>query len=261
MNKQYIFLGLAVVLAIIIGAMMFNPKTQSISTKETYNDMFSASSYARNGIVARPNFKADLAPRFDATQARAGAIIGSPPPFSMQGAPVTPVESIAEANTEAAPNFTTLGGAYDSRLPSAGLTTSQVNDILAQKYGRQGVEEMASSSALLPMADMRTSLTKDPSEASTFMYDRYLFAPLGRRHGKVGVDFIRGDLQIAPIRSGWFDVAAPVKSDLAQGYFADFLDIQQSTSLQDAVFERAPGPLQNANPWGDVEQRTINSIV
>lgn len=253
-------IGALALLLVIAGFICSAGAKKKVATRERYNDMFQASNFSRNGMMSRPNFKANLSPRFDATQARAGAITGTPPPFAMQGAPTTPVESLIEGYNSA-PGFATMGGAYDARLPAGGLTTNQVNDIMAQKFGRQGSSEYMEPSSLLPVPDMRKALAKDPSNPSNFMYDRYLFAPLKRKYPNVFVDHIRGDLQIAPIRTGWFDVANPVKTDLAQGYFSDFLDIQQSASLQDIVFQRAPTPEQNLNPWGNLADRTINSLL
>lgn len=88
MDKKY-YGGLALLVAICL-AVYFGTKKSKITTKEPYNDMFQASNFSRNGTMARPSFKANLSPRFDATQARAGAISGTPPPFAMQGSPTTP---------------------------------------------------------------------------------------------------------------------------------------------------------------------------
>lgn len=91
---------------------------------------------------------------------------------------------------------------------------------------------------LLPTPDMRSANTKDPSDPTNFMYDRTLFAPLKRRNHNE-VDHIRGDLDISPIKTGWFDIATIPSVDLAKGYVGYFTDIEQYQDLQDAVFERA----------------------
>lgn len=259
MDTNYIIIGLLVLFLVVFVACQCMKK-QKIASREPYQDMFYASDYSKNNWVSRPTFRADLSPRFDNTPARAGAISGTPPPFAMQGAPVTPVQSLVEGY---APDesYSNLGGAYaDPRLPSGGLSTSQVNNILAQKFGRNGPGEYVEPAALLPVPDMRKGAARDPSDPSTFTYDRYIFAQLKRRYPNVGVDFIRGDVQIAPIKTGWFDTYSPVKTDLAQGYFADYVDIQQSTAIKDAVFERAPTPEEN-NPWGKLAERTVYSLL
>lgn len=260
-SNKYGF-GALLVLAIVsvcIGVAV-SAKKQQVSTRESYADSFTANDYGKNTWVARPSFKADLSPRFDNSGARTGAITGTPPAMSVMGSPITPVSSIIEGY-QTSPTFATMGGTYDNRLPQGGLTTNQVNEIMAQKFGRNGSQDYVMPESLLPTPDMRKSLAKDPSNPSTFMYDRYLFAPLKRRYGKVGVDFVRGDLSVTPIKSGWFDIPAPVKTDLSQGYFQDYLDISQSTSIRDAVFERGPGPVEDASPWGSLAQRTVYSLV
>ena len=258
MDTNYILIGLLIVFIVVF--IFCSCTKKKIATRESYADTTNFTNFAKNTFVARPSFRADLSPRFDNSGARTGAIVGTPPPFAMQGAPTTPVSSIVEGY-EASPTFATMGGAYDTRLPQGGLTSQQVNEIMAQKFGRSGSGDYTLPESLLPVPDMRKSLAKDPSNPSTFMYDRYLFAPLKRRYGKVGVDFVRGDLQISPIQTGWFSIPNPVKTDLMSGYFQDYLDIAQSTSIRDAVFERAPTALQNADPWGNIAQRTTWSLL
>jgi hypothetical protein len=60
---------------------------------------------------------------------------------------------------------------------------------------------------------------------------------------------------------GWFDPNPVAKQDLMQGYFADYLDIQQSTSLRDSIFERKPTPVQEETPYGRLGERTIYSLL
>ena len=93
-------------------------------------------------------------------------------------------------------------------------------------------------SELLPTPDMRQSLTRDPSDPSNFMYDRTVFAPLKKRN-RNEADRIRGDLDIAPIKTGYFDVATVPHVDLVKGYMGFFNDIQETQDIQDIAFQRA----------------------
>jgi hypothetical protein len=98
---------------------------------------------------------------------------------------------------------------------------------------------------LLPKSDIR-SCFKDPQDPSNYMYDRTLFAPLKRRYN-TGVDFVRGDLNIAPYRFGWFDAPANPGTDLNPGFFnLNYPSIEQSISLQDTQVERAHPTLRAA---------------
>jgi len=243
---------------------------KKISTREPYADMFVAKDYAKGNWVSRPTFRADLSPRFDSTRVGGGNIVGEFPGMAVQGAPLTPVESVMTVQT---PSYATMGGpdgaynqsaAYgDPRLPAGGLTTTQVNKILSEKFGRGNAGEATYTDPkqLLPVAEMKKALARDPSDPNTFMYDRYLFAPLKRRYGNVQVDFVRGDLAIPQLRTGWFDTSPVARQDLMAGYFSSYLDLQQSTSLKDAIFERKPGAVEMETPFGKLGQQTIYSLL
>jgi hypothetical protein len=78
------------------------------------------------------------------------------------------------------------------------------------------------------------------------MYDRTIFAPLKTRNHNAP-DRIRGDLDIAPIKTGWFDVAAVPSTDLAKGYFGQYNDIQEFQDIQDVIYSKAQnGTSQNS---------------
>lgn len=262
MTSNNILIGLISAIVIVLGITQV--AKHNIKQKEHYQDLFYAKDYAKDNWVSRPDFKANLSPRFDSTRVGGGNITGDFPGMSVQGAPVTPVESLINVPSTASPNFASMGGvngAYaDPRLPSGGLTTSQVNDILTQKFGRSS-PTYTDTKALLPVPDMKKALAKDPSDPGTFMYDRYLFAPLKRRYPKVNVDFIRGDLAIPQLRMGWFDASPVAVNDLTQGYFSDYLDIQQSTAVKDSIFQRMPSPAQEQTAWGRLGDQTIYSLV
>jgi hypothetical protein len=90
---------------------------------------------------------------------------------------------------------------------------------------------------LLPAPDMRQPLMRDPSDPSNFMYDRTLFAPLKKRNHNEA-DRIRGDLDIEPVKTGWFDVATVPTVDLVKGYFGYYNDISEYQDLQDIAYTR-----------------------
>lgn len=262
-SSQLLTVGLGAL--VIVGLIMACKQTkQNISVREPYQDTFYAKDYSKGNWVSRPNFRADMDPRFDATRVSGGQIVGTFPGMGVQGAPVTPVAGLVSAETESNPNFATMGGidgAYaDARLPSGGLSTSQINEVLAGKFGRNS-PAYTDPKMLLPVPDMKKALARDPSDPGTFMYDRYLFAPLKRRYGQVDVDHIRGDLAIPQLRTGWFDTNPVAAQDLIQGYFQDYLDIAQATALKDSVFERAPTPVDDVNPWGRLSQQTAWSML
>jgi hypothetical protein len=91
---------------------------------------------------------------------------------------------------------------------------------------------------LLPAPDMRQPLARDPSDPSNFMYDRTIFAPLKKRNHNEA-DRIRGDLDIEPVKTGWFDIATVPTVDLVKGYFGYYNDIQEYQDLQDIAYTRA----------------------
>jgi len=90
---------------------------------------------------------------------------------------------------------------------------------------------------ILPVPDMRQPLSRDPSDPSNFMYDRTVFAPLKKRNHNEA-DRIRGDLDIEPVKTGWFDIATVPTVDLVKGYFGYFNDIQEYQDLQDIAYSR-----------------------
>ena len=93
-------------------------------------------------------------------------------------------------------------------------------------------------SEMLPTPDMRQPLVRDPSDPTNFMYDRTLFAPLKSRNRNTP-DRVRGDLDIQPIKTGYFDISTVQSVDLAKGYFGYFNDIQETTDLQDVAYSRS----------------------
>ncbi len=136
------------------------------------------------------------------------------------------------------------------------LTSSQVDEMLA-KVGK-GTPQLQDVKDIMPTPDMRYSANLDPTDPNNFIYERTLFAPLKRRNYG-DVDYFRGDLEIMPEKRGWFDTRSVGDKDVVQGYFSNYTDIQQSTSVKDSIFERTLTPemkrVQNTSPYGINSER------
>jgi len=92
--------------------------------------------------------------------------------------------------------------------------------------------------ATLPKLGIESKF-KDPTDPSNYMYDRTLFAPLKRRNGGVGTDYIRGDVYVAPNKFGWFDVPSNPGTDLNPGFFnLNYPSFEQSVENQDLEVSR-----------------------
>lgn len=132
---------------------------------------------------------------------------------------------------------------YDLMGPDFATMANQNKMKAVAKY-RASIEgdkpntmDYSSPQDLLPTPDMRQPLMRDPSDPVNFMYDRTIFAPLKTRNHNAP-DRIRGDLDIAPIKTGWFDVATNPTTDLAKGYFGLYTDIQEYQDIQDVVYSK-----------------------
>lgn len=112
-------------------------------------------------------------------------------------------------------------------------------------------------SELLPAPDMRQPLMRDPSDPSNFMYDRTLFAPLKKRNHNEA-DRIRGDLDIEPVKTGWFDIATIPTVDLVKGYFGYYNDITQYQDLQDIAYTRARSQATGGDASASTQKMTAH---
>ncbi len=213
-NTCCIILG--TVVAIIALVILY----KKVISKEGYNEVL-LSPQLNDYMVQRPTFKGELSPRFDPYRTGGGYIKSSYPPMNAQGAGVTPLsdnEMIMSGTGSA------ITSAQDSDFASIATEKENIKDY--QKACGSISEDVVSEfkkaqgytdpSQLLPIPDIR-SCVKDPSDPENYMYDRTLFAPLKRRHGNIPVDFIRGDLYIEPIRTGWFDTPSIPSVDLQKG--------------------------------------------
>ncbi len=166
-------------------------------------------------------------------------------------------------NTPPVPQFETLGAMTGDNLLSkrATLTSSQVDQMLRQ-VGK-GKKEKQEAKDIMPTPDMRYAAGLDPTDPNNFIYERTLFAPLKRRYGNQ-VDFIRGDIDVTPEKRGWFDIRSVGSQDVVKGYFSNYNDIQQQTTLRDSYFDRKVSDSQkqmaNTNPFGDIDRLNTATI-
>lgn len=131
------------------------------------------------------------------------------------------------------------------------LTSDQVNTMLA-KVGKN-TPELQDVKDIMPTPDMRYAAGLDPTDPNNFIYERTLFAPLKRRNYG-DVDYFRGDLEIMPEKRGWFDTRSVGDKDVVQGYFSNYTDIQQNSTVRDSIFERTltadQKQTRNTSPYG-----------
>ena len=131
------------------------------------------------------------------------------------------------------------------------LTSDQVNTMLA-RVGKT-TPELQDVKDIMPTPDMRYSAGLDPTDPNNFIYERTLFAPLKRRNYG-DVDYFRGDLEIMPQKRGWFDTRSVGDKDVVQGYFSNYTDIQQNSTVRDSIFERTltadQRQTQSTSPYG-----------
>jgi hypothetical protein len=205
---------------------------------------------AERWAQAPPNLAAlPLSPRSNLPGMSAASMFGD---SYMQAAPPQPVMGAVGsiAAQGATVDFATMGGGFGGApdRPAGVLTSAQANDMLQQTMNGGKPEYYE---AVLPLGSIEHST--DPTDPKNFMFDRTVFAPLKRQYGN-GVDFIRGDIDVKQEYRGWFDVRPATNKDIVTGYFDNYIDIQQQTSIKDAQFTRTT-PVQTlfnaaANPAG-----------
>jgi hypothetical protein len=263
-----------------------NQDNQGIQ-KENFNSL----------IMARPDYKPTLAPRFDPF-ASAGVIRGSAPPINqtaVQFHPLTPdrnpyqkPEGLVMKMTPEAQQVATVASDVpvssslplienkitenknDRRFENENFSekikiSSRINNKMS-RYVLEPIDEpetniqsndfselanlqkkevksttrpdLSYEGASLPKLGIDNKF-KDPTDPSNYMYDRTLFAPLKRRNGGGGTDFIRGDVYVAPNRFGWFDVPSNPGTDLNAGFFnLNYPSFEQHVENQDLEVKR-----------------------
>lgn len=255
MNKTtvIVILVLAVLAVVVIVKMKKN--------KEGYSEVMLQNNDEDN-YVQRPSFKAELAPRFDPYRTGGGFIKSSFAPLEMQAAGVTPLsdnEYVESATGSLTPNsdsdFSSIATDKENIKEYTGSCGKVGEDAVAEFKKAQGYMD---PSQMLPIPDTRDCL-KNPSDPENYMYDRTLFAPLKRRHADIPVDYIRGDLYIPPIRTGWFDTPSVPSIDLQKGAISVISD--PAIDSTDTIYSRG-APIvspqeeeqmalaQEYTPWG-----------
>ncbi len=185
-------------------------------------------------VPMRPSLIPQVPPRFDANQLSSNLTAQSSAPLQVMAAP--PSASPLDAMTFDGVDFQNLGG-QGAPLPTGGLSSQQVSDMLRDRVG-SGKPELQNTKDLMPVPDMRYTTGLDPTDPQNFMYDRTIFGRLKRRYGN-DVDFFRGDLDIKPQYRGWFDLQPPTETDVVVGYFDRYIDIEQETAIRDSSFTRS----------------------
>ena len=166
-------------------------------------------------------------------------------------------------NAPPVPQFETLGAMSGDKglMKKATLTANQVDTMLKQ-VGK-GRPDLQDTKDIMPTPDMRYAAGLDPTDPNNFIYERTLFAPLKRRYGN-NVDFFRGDIDVTPEKRGWFDVRSVGSQDVVKGYFSNYTDIQQQTTLRDSYFDRQVSAQEklvaNTNPFGDIQRLNTATV-
>lgn len=212
--------------------------------KEGYADV-QLSNIPDDKFVTRGSFKANLAPRFD-PHVSGGYIKGPMPADGLQGAPLSATEG--SSRFEDVPDFASLTEGLSSNTPeeydklSTPINMPQLRRKRDLKTDRPMLE-YTDPSELLPTPDasfLSSDGSRDPSDPSTYVYDRYLFAKLKPRNVKNIGDsalWIRGDLPIKPLNLGWFVPASAPSIDLVAGSMSQIADLDTSIDLQDLLYE------------------------
>lgn len=256
------------------------PKTEGYMMNESYSEKYRAnpgyegypnSSNNSLNYFSRPTFTSNLDPnnpnlRFD-PHVYGGYIRGTQPE----------IQNLAATNTVQSTAFNTSCGG-ECRDTINGEYNTLINDSAAyidyssligdnnrkEKELKGGSVRYEEPSSLLPTPDMRNPLLRDPSSPENYMYERTIFAPLKSRN-RGEPDRFRGDLDIAPIKTGWFDIASTPSVDLSKGYFGYFNSIDEVQENNDHLFSRARGNLQaqaaiDANVNRNVEEMTTPKL-
>ncbi len=251
-NKKYLTYGL-VIAAVLIGGVMIASCMKKKGASSSSSEGFALPEIPQNmmveGQMAQPNLAAlPVAPRSNLPGLNGQSILGSPQAMGTMAAPPQPVMA---ASAQVPVDFSSMGGAASA--PFQALTSQQAASALQDKVGSGKPDYYEPQLPLQDIGNMSTDPT-NPMSPENFMYTRTIFSKLKRRYGNQ-VDFFRGDLDIAPAMRGYFDIAPPRETDVQKSYFADYIDIQQASSLRDAQYTRSiPSETLYANsisPAGD----------
>jgi len=246
-NKQItkiLLIGAVAVIVVIIGLKFF--KKSSSEGFELPQNVVVESQPAQPNLAALP-----VSPRSNLPGLNGQSLLGTPQNMDTMAAPPQPVMQAPQAMPAVPADFSAMGAAQ--QVPNASMTSQQAQSALGEKVGTNTPQWQDPQLPLQDIGNMSTDPT-NPMSPENFMYTRTIFSPLKRRYGNQ-VDFIRGDLDIKPAMRGYFDIAPPRATDVQKGYFADYLDVQQSAAVRDAVYTRnIPADAMYANsinPAGD----------
>lgn len=253
MEQTLSFVISLVVALVIVGIML-----KTIKVKEGYAEVMIAPTY-NPFFYSDPGFRAQLSPRFDSNRMGGGNIKSSFPGFDKQGAGLTPLSDNENCENNIKEGYNDIHNNCEeidkdcNNGPSAGDRAGDFSSlglmdkgISKYKKGCDNVKEdavmkfksaqgYADPEQLLPVPDIKNCLV-DPSDPENYMYDRTLFAPLKRRNGYNNVDFIRGDIFIPAINSGWFYAPTIPSVDLQRG---SINILNSSIDNQDVIYSNS----------------------
>lgn len=172
------------------------------------------------------NFQSEIAPRFFGGAYGANITYNLPSRHNL-AVPQNPIQPLDFANSvsNVQENFEDTsvvscakgGGSLDyhggAPLMQSGYSDGNYNDTLNEVYSKPG--NFKASHSNLPVGDM-TTLNALGESQQPIIYDRFMFANRSSRLRSQG-DKFRGDLAIAPINNGWFNVSVQPNIDLEQG--------------------------------------------
>lgn len=240
---KMLLIGAVVVIVVIIGLKLFNKN--ATEGFELPQNVVIESQAAQPNLAALP-----VSPRSNLPGLNGQSLLGTPQNMDTMAAPPQPVMQAMPQQAMPA-DFSAMGAAQ--QVPNAAMTSQQAQSALANKVGTNTPQWQDPQLPLQDIGNMSTDPT-NPMSPENFMYTRTIFSPLKRRYGNQ-VDMIRGDLDIKPAMRGYFDIAKPTEKDIVKGYFADYLDVQQSAAVRDAAYTRnipADSMYANSiNPAGD----------
>lgn len=120
--------------------------------------------------------------------------------------------------------------------------------------------EYTETSDMLPAQDMNNTMMKDPSDPQNYMYDRPIYAQTKAKNRNPS-DYLRGDLEIATINRGMFDISTDPSNELTKGYFANYQDLEEQTDIQDYIYNNiASGKTDNVDKITNAAQELANKV-
>lgn len=181
------------------------------------------------------SFQAQLAPRMFGGDYGANITYNLPSRdnLAVPNSPLDFANSVSDVKENFTPDSCNKGGeslSYHGGAPlmAPDYANGNFKEVRDKLY--EGPKTLKASHANLPVGDM-TSLNSLGQDDQPIVYDRYMFANRNSRLRSQG-DLIRGDLPIAPINNGWFNVNVQPNIDLQQGAMNVLAGVNNETAQQ-----------------------------